>query len=52
VELLCGYAERFPVSGAERRTFAEQRTKLCVSLRGTMDARERIAEFLRANRTI
>jgi hypothetical protein len=52
VELLFGYAQRFPVSGAERRTFAEQRTKLCVSLRGTMDARERIAEFLRANRTI
>ena len=45
-ELLCGYAERFPVSGAERRAFAELRTKLCVSLRGTMDARERIAEFL------
>jgi hypothetical protein len=51
-ELLCGYAERFPVSGAERRDLAEQRTKLCISLRGTMDARERIAEFLRANRTI
>ncbi|HME58569.1 MAG TPA: acyl-CoA dehydrogenase family protein [Terracidiphilus sp.] len=45
-ELLCGYAERFPVSCAERRAFAELRTKLYISLRGTMDARERIAEFL------
>jgi hypothetical protein len=48
VELLCGYAERFPFSGIQRRALAEQRTKLCVSLRGMMDARERIAEFLRA----
>ena len=47
VDLLFGYAEQFPVSGAERRTFAELRTNLCASLRGTMDARERIAEFLR-----
>ncbi|MGA3161366.1 MAG: acyl-CoA dehydrogenase family protein [Terracidiphilus sp.] len=47
VELLCGYAERFPVSGAERKALAELRIKLCVSLRGTMDARERIAEFMR-----
>jgi hypothetical protein len=46
-ELLFGYAPRFPVSAAERRTFAELRTNLCISLRGTMDARERIAEFLR-----
>jgi alkylation response protein AidB-like acyl-CoA dehydrogenase len=46
VDLLLGYAQRFPVSGAERRTFAELRTNLCISLRGTMDARERIAEFL------
>jgi hypothetical protein len=45
-ELLCGYAERFPVSGAERRAFAELRAKLYISLHGTMDARERIAEFL------
>jgi hypothetical protein len=44
--LLCGYAERFPVSGAERRAFAELRAKLYINLRGTMDARERIAEFL------
>jgi hypothetical protein len=48
VELLCGYAERFPFSGIQRRALAEQRTKLCVSLRGMMDARERIAAFLRA----
>jgi hypothetical protein len=47
VELLCGYAERFPVSDAEQKTLAELRTDLCISLRGTMDARERIAEFLR-----
>lgn len=47
-ELLCGYAERFPVSSSERRAFAELRAKLYISLRGTMDARERIAEFLRA----
>jgi hypothetical protein len=47
VELLCGYAERFPVSGAEQGTLAELRANLCVSLCGTMDARERIAEFLR-----
>jgi hypothetical protein len=46
-DLLFGYAERFPFSGVERRTFAELRTNLCISLRGTMDARERIAEFLR-----
>jgi hypothetical protein len=47
VEVLCGYAERFPVSDAERGTLAELRADLCASLRGTMDARERIAEFLR-----
>jgi hypothetical protein len=47
-DLLCGYAERFPISGAERRAFAELRANLCVSLGGTMNARERIAEFLRA----
>jgi hypothetical protein len=47
-DLLCGYAERFPVSAAERKTFAELRENLCTTLRGTMDARERIAEFLRA----
>jgi hypothetical protein len=46
VDLLFGYAQRFPISGAERRTFAELRTNLCISLRGSMDARERIAEFL------
>jgi alkylation response protein AidB-like acyl-CoA dehydrogenase len=46
-ELLGGYAPRFPVSNAERRAFAELRTKLFVSLRGMMDTRERIAEFLR-----
>jgi hypothetical protein len=48
VDLLFGYAERFPVSAAERKNFAELRANLCISLRGTMDARERIAEFLRA----
>jgi hypothetical protein len=47
-ELLFGYAQRFPVTAAERRTFAELRANLCISLRGSMDARERIAEFLRA----
>jgi hypothetical protein len=47
VELLCGYAERFPVSDAEQKTLGELRTDLCISLRGMMDARERIAEFLR-----
>jgi hypothetical protein len=46
VEVLCGYAERFPVSDAERETLAELRAALCASLRGTMDAHERIAEFL------
>ncbi len=45
-DLLCGYAERFPVSAAERKAFAELRKNLCTTLRGTMDARERIAEFL------
>jgi hypothetical protein len=45
--LLGGYAPRFPVSSAERRAFAELRTKIFVSLRGMMDTRERIAEFLR-----
>jgi hypothetical protein len=48
VDLLFGYAERFPVSDVERRTFAGLRTNLCISLRGFLDARERIAEFLRA----
>jgi hypothetical protein len=47
-ELLGGYAPRFPVSNAELRAFAELQTKLFVSLRGMMDTRERIAEFLRA----
>jgi hypothetical protein len=46
-QLLFGYAERFPVSAAERKTFAELRAGLYRSLHGTMDARERIAEFLR-----
>jgi hypothetical protein len=49
VDLLFGYAQRFPVSAAERKTFAELRTNLCISLRGSMDARERIAEFLRGS---
>lgn len=49
MDLLFGYAERFPVSGAERRAAAELRADLCVSLRGTMDARERIAKFLRTD---
>jgi alkylation response protein AidB-like acyl-CoA dehydrogenase len=47
-ELLFGYAERFPISGNERKAFAELRVDLCISLSGSMDARERIAEFLRA----
>ena len=47
VDLLFGYAQRFPVSAAERRTFAELRSNLSISLRGSLDARERIAEFLR-----
>jgi hypothetical protein len=47
VELLCGYAQRFPVSSAERRALAQLQAELCASLSGTMDARERIAEFLR-----
>jgi hypothetical protein len=51
-ELLCGYAERFPVSGAEQGTLAELRADLCVSLRGTMDARERIAKFLRGTQNV
>jgi hypothetical protein len=51
-ELLCGYAPRFPFSGAERKTLAGLRAILFVSLRGTMDARERIAEFLRAGNAI
>jgi hypothetical protein len=52
VELLCGYAERFPVSGAEQQTLADLRAALCASLRGTMDARERIAEFLRGGQDV
>jgi hypothetical protein len=51
-ELLCGYAERFPVSGVEQRALAELRADLCFSLRGTMDARERIAEFLRGAQNV
>jgi hypothetical protein len=51
-ELLCGYAERFPVSGTEQGTLAELRADLCFSLRGTMDARERIAEFLRGTQNV
>jgi hypothetical protein len=46
-ELLGGYAERFPISAAARSAFARQRASLYASLQGTMDARERIAEFLR-----
>ena len=46
-ELLCGYAERFPISATARDAFARQRASLYASLQGTMDARERIAEFLR-----
>lgn len=46
VELLCGYADRFPVSSAERRALAQLQAGLCASMSGTMDARERIAEFL------
>jgi alkylation response protein AidB-like acyl-CoA dehydrogenase len=51
-ELLCGYAERFPVSRDEQRTFQELQANLCLSLHGMLEARERVAEFLRANRTI
>jgi hypothetical protein len=46
-EVFGGYAERFPISAAARGIFARQRASVCASLRGTMDARERIAEFLR-----
>jgi hypothetical protein len=46
-ELLSGYAERFPISATARAVFAQQRASLYASLQGTMDARERIAEFLR-----
>jgi hypothetical protein len=46
-DLLCGSAPRFPVSEVDRRAFARQQADLFMSLRGTMDARERIAEFLR-----
>ncbi|MGA3080915.1 MAG: acyl-CoA dehydrogenase family protein [Terracidiphilus sp.] len=46
VDLLFGYADRFPVSDAERQDFEKLRADLYASLRGTLDARERIAEFL------
>jgi hypothetical protein len=46
-DLFGGYAERFPISAAARGAFARQRASLYASLQGTMDARERIAEFLR-----
>lgn len=46
-EVLGGYAERFSISAAARGAFARQRASLYASLQGTMDARERIAEFLR-----
>jgi hypothetical protein len=47
-DVLFGYAERFPISDNERKDFAKLRTDLCISLSGSMDAREEIAEFLRA----
>jgi hypothetical protein len=47
VELLCGSAQRFPVASTEQRILAELQANLYISLRGTMDARERIAESLR-----
>jgi len=47
-DLFGGYGERFPISAAARGAFERQRASLCASLQGTMDARERIAEFLRA----
>jgi alkylation response protein AidB-like acyl-CoA dehydrogenase len=46
VDLLCGYAERFPIPETDHTVLAELRTNLYARLRGTMDARERIAEFL------
>jgi hypothetical protein len=49
-EVFGGYAERFPISAAARGVFARQRASLCANLEGMMDARERIAEFLRASR--
>jgi hypothetical protein len=47
VELLAGYANRSSVADTEQRDMAKLQTRLYVSLRGTMDARERIAEVLR-----
>jgi hypothetical protein len=46
-DLLFGYAERFPVSSAEQKAFNAQRTRLFFTLRGIMDARQRVADFLR-----
>jgi len=45
-DLLFGYADRFPVFAAGRSAFEPLRANLCASLRGVMDARERISEFL------
>jgi hypothetical protein len=46
-DLLCGSSPRFPVSDEDRRALARRRAGLFMNLRGTMDARERIAELLR-----
>jgi hypothetical protein len=47
-DLLFGYAERFPVSSVEQKIFNAQRARLFFTLRGTLNARQRVADFLRA----
>jgi hypothetical protein len=49
-DLLFASAPRFPVSEADRAAFAQRRADLYRRLRGMMDARERIAEYLRGQR--
>jgi hypothetical protein len=46
--LLLGYNGRFPVSAAARRSFNELQIRLNMSLIGAMAARDRVAQFLRA----
>jgi hypothetical protein len=47
-DLLCGYAQRFPIATPGQKEFARRRANLYRSLRGVNDARERLAEFSRA----
>ncbi len=47
-ELLFGYGEHFPVSATTRNAFDHLRAKLKLSLCGSAAARNRIAQFLRA----